>query len=123
VAGGTGGDARVVDTRSGRILASYTLSTVPAFVNDVVLTLGAAWFTDSTNPVLYRLRRGAVSTVPLSGAITYTTGINANGITATPDGRGLLIIQSNTGRLFRSTPDGVTTEVDLGGELLAIPRP
>ncbi|GAA5765732.1 hypothetical protein [Streptosporangium roseum] len=55
VAGGTGGDACVVDTRTGRVLAYYRLATGPAFVNDVILTQGAAWFTDSTNPVLYKL--------------------------------------------------------------------
>jgi sugar lactone lactonase YvrE len=118
VAGGSGGDARVVDARSGRVLVSYQLSTVPAFVNDVVLTLGSAWFTDSRNPVLYRITRGTVTNVPLTGAMVYGDGNNANGVTATPDGRGLLIVQSNTGKLFRATPDGVTTEVDLGGELL-----
>ena len=129
VAGGSGGDARVIDASSGRVLRSYTLQTVPAFINDVVLTPGAAWFTDSRNPVLFRLplgRRGALPTpaqverVPLTGALVYGPGNNANGITATPDGRGLLVVQSNTGRLFRVDPrTGVTTEVDLGGETLA----
>ena len=44
------------------------------------------------------------------------TGNNANGIAATPDGRGLIVVQSNTGKLFRTTYAGVTTEIDLGGE-------
>lgn len=128
VAGGSGGNARVIDVTSGRIIASYPLQTVPAFINDVVLTRDAAWFTDSRNPVLFRLplgRHGAppapaqVQRVPLTGAIRYTTGNNANGITATPDGRGLLIVQSNTGKLFRVDPrTGVTTEVTLGGDNL-----
>ena len=88
----------------------------------------AAWFTDSTNPVLYKLpldRRGGlpdageVVTLPLTGDIVYGAGINANGIATTPDGRGLLIVQSNTGLLFRVDPaTGVTRTVDLGGELL-----
>src|SRR3954449_6764036 len=46
VAGGTGGDARVIDVRTGRVLASYRLQTGVAFINDVVLIGGAAWFTD-----------------------------------------------------------------------------
>ncbi|MBB3727496.1 superoxide dismutase [Nonomuraea dietziae] len=124
VAGGTGGDARVVDSRTGRVLASYRLATGPAFVNDVILTEGAAWFTDSTNPVLYQLplRGGRLPAsavrIPLTGDLVYGAGFNANGITPTPDGRGLLVVQSNTGGLFRVDWSGVTRRVDLHGESL-----
>ncbi|MBE1492665.1 SMP-30/gluconolactonase/LRE family protein [Plantactinospora soyae] len=128
VAGGSGGDGRVIDTRTGRLLASYRFTDQPSFVNDVVLTPDAAWFTDSTNPVLYRVplgRHGAlpgadgVVRVPLTGDIVYGTGINANGIARTPDGRALVIVQSGTGLLFRVDPaTGVTRTVDLGAELL-----
>ncbi len=123
VAGGNGGDARVVDVRTGRVLRSYTLQTVPAFINDVVLTGGSAWYTDSTNPALFRLDLGrhgklpaAAEAIPLTGDIVYQAGINANGISATPDGRALIIVQSSTGKLFRTEYDGRTTEIDLGGE-------
>ncbi|GAA4182851.1 hypothetical protein GCM10022252_09430 [Streptosporangium oxazolinicum] len=127
VAGGTGGDARVIDTRTGKVLASYRLATGAAFVNDVVLTHDAAYFTDSTNPVLYKLPFGRGGALPaeavkvlLSGDIVYTTGINANGIAPTPDRRALLVVQSNTGKLFRVNPStGVATLVDLGTESLA----
>ncbi|MEU9868846.1 superoxide dismutase [Actinomadura sp. NPDC048021] len=132
VAGGTGGDARVLDARTGRVLASYRLATGPSFVNDVIITQGAAWFTDSTNPVLYklpldggRLPSTAVR-IPLTGDLVYqgspdspgSAGFNANGITPTPDGRGLLVVQSNTGRLFRVEPTGETRRVNLHGESL-----
>ncbi|WP_431932242.1 superoxide dismutase [Nonomuraea jabiensis] len=124
VAGGTGGDARVVDSHTGRVLASYRLVTGPAFVNDVILTQGAAWFTDSTNPVLYKLplrgdRLPATAVrIPLTGDLEYGDGFNANGITPTPDGRGLIVVQSNTGGLFRVDPSGATRRVDLHGESL-----
>ncbi|GAA2415567.1 hypothetical protein GCM10010191_27320 [Actinomadura vinacea] len=122
VAGGSGGDARVIDQRSGKVLKRYALSTVPAFVNDVVLTRDAAWATDSTNPVLYRLPRGVrgkARTLPLKGEIAYGTGVNANGIVQAPDRRSLLIVQSNTGKLFKVDPrSGDTKAVDLGGESL-----
>jgi sugar lactone lactonase YvrE len=126
VAGGTGGNARVIDLRTGAVVKSYTLATGTSFVNDVILTGRAAYFTDSTNPVLYKLelgRDGALPDeavkIPLSGAIQYTTGNNANGIAPSPDHESLLIVQSNTGKLFEVDPSsGVTTEVDLGGELL-----
>jgi hypothetical protein len=45
------------------------------------------------------------------GDSAYPAGNNANGIAATPDGRGLIIVQSNTGKLFRTTFGGRTTEV------------
>ncbi|MEV0616030.1 superoxide dismutase [Nonomuraea sp. NPDC050404] len=125
VAGGTGGDARVLDSGTGRVLASYRLATGPAFVNDVILTRDAAWFTDSTNPVLYKLPLSgggrlpaAAVRVPLTGDLVYGEGFNANGITPTPDGKGLLAVQSNTGDLFRVTWSGATRRVDLHGESL-----
>ncbi|MFI0369194.1 superoxide dismutase [Actinomadura sp. 1N219] len=131
VAGGAGGDARVIDTRTGKLLASYRLATGATFVNDVILTQGAAWITDSTNPVLYklpldggRLPDDAVR-IPLTGDLVYQTGpgsaaFNANGITPTPDGRGLLVVQGNTGGLFHVDPaSGTTRRVDLHGESLS----
>lgn len=122
VAGGSGGDARVVDLRTGKVLKSYRLATGTSFVNDVIIAGGAVYFTDSSNPVLYKLDLGrgcrlpeeAVK-IPLSGAIQYGDGINANGIVRSPDGRSLLIVQSNTGKLFEVNPkSGATTEVRLG---------
>ena len=126
VAGGNAGNARVVDLRTGQVVKSYQFATGTSFVNDVILFGGAAYFTDSANPVLYKLdlgRGGAlpdeVVKIPLSGAIQYTTGNNANGIAPSPDRKSLLIVQSNTGKLFEVDPSsGVTTEVNLGGELL-----
>ena len=128
VAGGTGGDGRVIDIRSGDVLAEYHFATGTSFVNDVVLTGDAAWFTDSVNAVLYQVPLGragglpdasAVVHLPLTGDMVMAEGNNANGIVRTPDGSALLIVQSNTGKLFRVDPaTGVTTEVDLGGFLL-----
>ena len=118
VAGGPTGTARVVNVRTGRT-QSYTLTTDrPTFVNDVVLTKRYAWFTDSQQPQLYRLSRNrrTVTTVPLTGDWNQLPGFNANGIERTPDGRGLLVIQSPTGRLFRVDPgSGEATSVDLHG--------
>jgi sugar lactone lactonase YvrE len=125
VAGGTGGNGRVVNAITGDVLASYTFATAPTFVNDVILTPDAAWFTDSQKPVLYKVPLGplgalpdqsAVQTVPLSGDYVHVPGFNANGIARTPDGKGLLIVQTATGKIFRVDPDtGVASTVDLGG--------
>ncbi|MRH90249.1 superoxide dismutase [Nocardia sp. SYP-A9097] len=126
VASGAGGDARVLDACSGAVLATYRLGTPPdTFVNDVTVTPTGAWFTDSRSPVLYRLPLdpggalpATVERVPLSGDIDYVPeAFNANGIARTPDGTGLIIVQSVTGRLFRVDPaTGATQRIDLGTE-------
>ena len=127
VAGGPAGNGRVVDARSGKVLASYQFTTAAAtFINDVILTEDAAWFTDSMNQQLYKVAFGrggrlpaAAVTVPLTGDIVFGAGFNSNGIARTPDGRGLIIVQSNTGLLFRvDTRTGVTRKVDIGDQTL-----
>src|SRR5688572_401272 len=47
VAGGNAGNGRVVSATTGEILFSYQFTTTTSFVNDVVLTPSAAYFTDS----------------------------------------------------------------------------
>ena len=77
VAGGSGGDARVsTPHRPGP--GRTRCRPCPSFINDVMLTGGAAWFTDSTNPVLFKLplgRHGELPAeavrVPLTGDIVY----------------------------------------------------
>ncbi len=126
VAGGPAGTGRVVSARDGSVLASYTFQSAPTFINDVVVTPRAAYFTDSMKPFLYVLKLGrhgmlpdSATTLPLSGDLVYQPGFNVNGISRTPDGRALLVVQSNTASLFRVEPStGVTTRVDLGGTAL-----
>ena len=129
VSGGPSGTARVVDVRSGAVLADYRLTDAAAtFVNDVVLTRQHAWFTDSLQAQLYAVplvRRGrsaspeAVRTVRLGRDWVQRPGFNANGIAVSPDGRSLLVVQSPSGFLFRVDPrTGDATRVDLGGTTL-----
>jgi sugar lactone lactonase YvrE len=122
VAGGNTGNAYVYSARTGALVRTYPLTTGNTFVNDVVVTKRAAWFTDSFNPVLYRVPLGpngqpgataAVKTVQLSGDYQHGTGFNVNGIDATPNGKTLLIVQSGTGRLFTVSPTGVTRAIAL----------
>ncbi len=110
VAGGPTGRAWVYDARTGATLASYQLSAgPPTFVNDVVVTRDAAWFTESQSAVLYRVpiapdgtlgSQADVEAVPLTGEFTMAPGFNVNGIDATPRGDTLVIVQSNLGRLY-----------------------
>jgi streptogramin lyase len=122
--GGVSREVRVADVRTGRITKTFTVGTDRTMVNDVILTPGAAWFTDSFHPQLYRLALGRdgepgdeVTTLPLSGDWAQGPALTANGITATPDGRALLVVNSfvNGGGLMRVDPDtGVARAVDLG---------
>jgi streptogramin lyase len=129
VAGGSAGTGRVVSTRTGLIQASYQFTTSPSFVNDVLLTGPAAWFTDSLNAQLYALPRSRdgrlpdadeVVTLPLTGEWEQGAGFAANGISQTPDRRALLVVHSALGLLYHVDRDtGVATVVDLGGTSLA----
>lgn len=109
VAGGATGRAFIYDSRSGRDVAAVLLGSMPpTFVNDVVVTATAAFFTDSLNPVIYRVDRATLEVTPvaLTGDIAFAPGFNTNGIEATLDDQTLVIVQTNTGRLF--TVDAMT---------------
>jgi sugar lactone lactonase YvrE len=126
VAGGPTGNAWVYDARTGAELASYRLAAgPPTFVNDVIVTRDAAWFTESQGAVLYRVPIGPggelgsqadVETVPLAGDFELAPGFNTNGIDATPNGKTLVIVQSNLGRLYTVDPDsGAADRIELAG--------
>ena len=128
VAGGSTGKGFVYDARRGSLIREYQLATGggPTFVNDVVVTKRAAFFTDSNRAVLYRValaKNGApaasASALALTGDFQLVSGFNLNGIDATPDGKTLVVVQSMTGKLFRVTAaTGVTKTIDLGGALV-----
>ncbi|KAB1187598.1 MULTISPECIES: superoxide dismutase [Haloferax] len=125
VAGGPTGRASVYDADTGALVADYELQD-SQFVNDVVVTRTAAYFTDSARPSLYRIPLGAggdvpnqsaVEEIPLSGDFTSVAGFNANGIDAPPNGKYLIVVNTSTGLLYKVDPaSGDATEIDLGGE-------
>ena len=118
------GHGYVYDANTGDTIADYKFTDLPAFINDVVVTRTAAWFTDSLNAFLYRVpiaadgTLGDATAVPLTGDIVYQPGFNVNGIDATPNGETLVIVQSNTGLVFTVNEEGVTKQIDLGGALV-----
>jgi sugar lactone lactonase YvrE len=97
-------------------------------VNDVVVTRDAAFFTDSFQPILYKVPLGPsgalvdasqVEVISLAGDWDQVAVFNANGIDATPDGKTLVLVNSTVGALYRVEPmTGVAVKIDLGNEVV-----
>jgi sugar lactone lactonase YvrE len=121
------GSAYVYDGDTGAELAVYPLGGL--FVNDVVVTQEAAYFTDSFKPIIYRVPLGPqgelpdpsqVQEIPLGDGFDFNpTTFNANGIEATPDGKTLIIANSSDSSIYRVDPlFGNAEKIDLGGATL-----
>jgi hypothetical protein len=134
VAGGLNGDGRLYDTDTGEMVHQLPLGTpLASWINDVVVTRDAAYFTNSFAPFIYKVPldsrgkpSGPVQNLELSGdwqnfINPAPTGfedmwINANGIVATPNGRTLIVVNYFSGLLYTVDKDtGYATELDLGG--------
>ena len=84
------------------------------------MTRDGAYFTDSQVQQIYKVpigrdgSLGELGRIPITGDFVYTTGFNANGIAATRDGRTLVIVKGNDGRLFTAdAATGATREIAL----------
>ena len=136
VAGGQTGAVAVYDTETSQLLLEAANGLAPnTFLNDIAVSAtGDASITDSFNPLLWRIPASALPADPgtptpdptttLEPFVDFTTagfdlaqpGLNANGIVTTPDGRYLLVVQTNTGNLYRiDATAGEMIQVDLGG--------
>lgn len=134
VAGGLTGDGRVYDSETGQMILRLTLGPAWAsWINDVVVTRDAAYFTNSFAPFIYKVPldsegepTGAVYPLMLGGDWQQFTNpapppvpleetfINANGIVATPNNRTLIVVNYVSGLLYTVDPDtGYATEIDL----------
>ena len=128
VAGGPAGNGYVFDASSGDQLASFTFAAAPTFINDVVVTGDAAYFTDSMRAALYRIpigpggAIGTPATIALDpAAIGFVAGaFNINGIDATANGDTLIVVNSTAGALYTIDPGtGEALRVDLAGASVA----
>jgi sugar lactone lactonase YvrE len=140
VAGGPSGEVRVYDTVSGALSGSFPTGT-GGFLNDLVVTDdGDVFVTDSFRPTLWHITaeqvdagRGTPEAIDVSGGIAYQPGFNLNGIVALDD-ESLIVVQSNTGKLFRIDLEGddhhggrpkistIDVEPLLGGDGLLLDR-
>ncbi|MGB8385718.1 MAG: hypothetical protein WCG47_31515, partial [Dermatophilaceae bacterium] len=121
VAGGSTGHGYVYDARTGDALADITLTTGASLVNDVTVTKDAAYFTDSFNPLLYVVpigpggALGVAQTLEVTGpASARGVPVGLNGITATPNGKTLIVAHSELGQVFTVDPaSGVSTAIEV----------
>ena len=112
------GMATIFDAATGDVVVSYQLHSTPTFINDVVITRDAAYFTDTQAPFLYRVDLGpagepsaTVTEIPLPVAF------RTNGIVATPNGQYLFVVSA--AQLYRiDTLTYTPVQVDLGGTTL-----
>jgi Cu-Zn family superoxide dismutase len=108
VAGGSTGKIAVYDLGTRQQVGSFDTG-AGGFLNDLVVTRGGDVFvTDSFRPVIWHVTAAQVSAgsgtpeqIPVGPEIAYTTGFNLNGIVARDGGRRLIVVQTNTGKLFR----------------------
>jgi sugar lactone lactonase YvrE len=129
VAGGGSGAAYVFDGDSGELVTTYQLTTLASFINDVILTREAAYFTNSFQKEIYNLPLGPagalpepsdIQTIPLGAGFDFTPGaFNANGIVASQDGGTLILVNTGMGKLYRVDPTtGDAASIDLAGDTL-----
>jgi sugar lactone lactonase YvrE len=124
VAGGGTGQIVVYDLATKQVVASFETGT-GGFLNDLVVThSGDVFVTDSFRPVLWHVTAAQVRNgsgtpegIPVGPEIAYQSGFNLNGIVARKGGSQLIVVQSNTGFLFRIDLDDDATS---GREILRI---
>ena len=106
---------------TGGLLAALSTGTTGVMINNVAIGPdGAAYFTDSNTPRLLRVAEDKLGwSVSLwrdaSATIDAATGSNLSGIVATPDGKALLAVQRNVGKLWRFDMRAGVSQVEVEG--------
>jgi Cu-Zn family superoxide dismutase len=108
VAGGMTGQIVVYDLATRLQVASFATG-AGGFLNDLVVThSGDVFVTDSFRPIIWHVTAAQVQAgtgtpeqIAVAPEITFATGFNLNGIVARGDGHELIVVQSNTGKLYR----------------------
>jgi sugar lactone lactonase YvrE len=120
VARGGSGMGTVFNAASGDVVASYQFQAAPTFINDVVITREAAYFTDTQAPFLYRVALGPAGEPAADGIEIPLPGtFRTNGIVATRNGEHLFVVDAATAQLYRlDTVTHTPVLVDLGGDTL-----
>lgn len=139
VAGGFTGALLVYDIATRQLVASFDTG-AGGFLNDLVVTKkGDVFITDSFRDTLWHVTAAQVKAgsgtpegIAVGPEIQYQPGFNLNGIVALKGGKELVVVQSNTGDLFRIDLDDdapnsreiqqIAVEPLLGGDGLLLDR-
>jgi Cu-Zn family superoxide dismutase len=97
--------------KHGELIKNWDLKTLfnAGFINDCIISNQYIYFTDSRVQKIYRADVSKNEPGNIEEWLTFTnqqipyaaTGVNANGIEATPDGKYLIVVISNSGKLYR----------------------
>jgi hypothetical protein len=130
VAGGLAKNVVVYDVQAREKIATFPLIDA-GFANDLFVTRDAVYVTDSFSSFLFRIPLRPGGGLPPQGPIEgftmsgdYAVGdmsypFQANGIVATPNDRWLIVVNSNSGLLYRVNPaTGLAKQIDLGGKTI-----
>jgi len=125
ICGGSTGHLYAYGTPAGELIARRTVPSAQALLNDVCVTGGYAYVTDSQRPVVWRLATAGELGQPEEWLDLSDHGAEPdrlhylNGIVPARDGSLLLIAAQGTGALWRADVTARTASpVDLGGELV-----
>jgi hypothetical protein len=109
VCGGPTNIIQVLDA-GGNLIKSWDIKARfnSGFINDCIISGGYIYFTDSQVKKIYRAYVAEASPGEpqewlsfTDQQIPYVAGTNANGIEVTPDGKYLIIVISNSGKLYK----------------------
>lgn len=109
IAGGAENKIHVLNP-DGSLLKTWDTKALfdSGFINDCVVDADYVYFTDSRVQKVYRASVGGTTPGEVEEWLSFTdqqipygAGFNANGAALTADGRYLIIVISNTGKLFR----------------------
>ena len=124
IAGGRSGKVFIVDSASGKVIKQFTVpDPAKSLVNDVALIGTTGYFTDTRTPTLWRVEAKGAEIGALEPWLDFTgtplqyyDGANLNGITATPDGQSLIVVQMGKGLLYRiDVKTKAVSAIDTGG--------
>ena len=129
VAGGSTGSITVYDLATKQAVATFATGS-GGFLNDLVVTSrGDVYVTDSLRPTLWhvtadqvRAGGGTPQALDISGGIPYQAGFNLNGIVAKSNKK-LVVVQSNTGKLFRIKLESHGTAIGAIDEVAGVSVP
>ena len=128
VCGGEENKIHVI-SQEGMLIKSWDVKGMynSGFINDCVADEHYIYFTDSRVQKIYRADLSLATPGNLEDWLTFTnqdipfrTGFNSNGAALTPDGKFLIVVISNSGKLYRiNTSDKKILEIELNTPVTA----